>query len=274
MTSQRPEGRQRLLLCLNSGSAFFLPSKDPASLVFQGEYFGETLLAASTVVKWDGPAFGAFSVCVTRCYSYVTISATQTRESDNLLHTSLQFSLFLFFFFGRTKNLGTCEATKDNSRAPSQKREKKAAFVRCVWRSPWVGTAFAWCCDVIDLQMRPPKDADRELRHSNRKARRDTKEENSWKAACLLVIHVMYSQIIKTSTMQYDSIIWLRLIYKDINTTVAPPPAPPEYFSGSAPNHNPISFSWREDCYLERITQYLKNTYDWWPHLKWFYFDA
>ena len=40
------------------------PSKDLAFAVFKGESFGETLLTASTIVKWDGLAFGAFLGCV------------------------------------------------------------------------------------------------------------------------------------------------------------------------------------------------------------------
>ena len=44
------------------------------------------------------------------------------------------FFSFSFFFFGRTKNLGICEAMKDSS-----------------WRSLRVGTAFARRSDVIGL---------------------------------------------------------------------------------------------------------------------------
>ena len=66
------------------------------------------------------------------------------------------------FFFGCAKKVGICEATKGSSGASSKKREKKAAFVGCIWRSLQIGH-----CDVIGLQMRPPKDADPELRRSN-----------------------------------------------------------------------------------------------------------
>ena len=45
------------------------PSKDPAFEVFEGESFGETLLTASIVVKWDGLAFGTLPGCVTRCFT-------------------------------------------------------------------------------------------------------------------------------------------------------------------------------------------------------------
>ena len=43
-------------------------------------------------------------------------------------------------------------------------------------RSLWIRTAFAWHSDVIGLQMWPPKDADPELRHSNRRSRWGRKE--------------------------------------------------------------------------------------------------
>ena len=65
--------------------------------------------AASTVVKWDSLAFGAFSGCVTRCsrfYPYVTISAAQTRKSDNLRHAMSLFSVFLSSFSGAQRILG------------------------------------------------------------------------------------------------------------------------------------------------------------------------
>ena len=35
-----------------------------------------------------------------------------------------------------------------------------------IWRGLWIGTSLARRCDVISLQMRPPKDADPGLRHS------------------------------------------------------------------------------------------------------------
>ena len=97
---------------------------------------------------------------------YATISAAYARESDDLRHVMLPFSLFLFFFFGHAKNLGIFEATKDSSRASSKNRKKKAAFVGCIWRSLRIGTAFVRRCDVIGLQLQSPKDADPELRHS------------------------------------------------------------------------------------------------------------
>ena len=94
-------------------------------------------------------------------YPYVTISAAQARES-----AMSPFSPCLSSFFWCAKNLGICESTKDSNGAPSKKREKKVAFVGCIWMSLRIGTAFMQRCDVIGLQMQPPKDADPELGHS------------------------------------------------------------------------------------------------------------
>ena len=58
-------------------------------------------------------------------YPYVTISAAQARESDDLRHAMSPFFSFSFFFSGRTKNPGICEAMKDSSVASSKNREKK-----------------------------------------------------------------------------------------------------------------------------------------------------
>ena len=67
-------------------------------------------------------------------------------------HASI-FSLS-FFFFGRTKNLGICEATKDGSGASYKNRERRLHLEE----------PLDW--DKIGLQMRPTKDAGPELRHS------------------------------------------------------------------------------------------------------------
>ena len=56
---------------------------------------------------------------------------------------------------------------KYSSGASSKKREKKAAFVGCIWRSRRIGTAFVRRSDLIGPKMQPPKHADPELRHSN-----------------------------------------------------------------------------------------------------------
>ena len=68
------------------------------------------------------------------------------------------FSFFLLF--SGAKNVWICEAVKDSSGASS-----KGAFVGFIWRSLQIGTAFSQCCDVVGLQIRPPKDADTELGH-------------------------------------------------------------------------------------------------------------
>ena len=86
-------------------------------------------------------------------YPYVTISAAQARESDDLHHPMSPFSVF---FFGRAKNHGICEATKDSSGASSKEKETKVAFVDCFRSALWCN----WPSNAI------PKDADPELRHS------------------------------------------------------------------------------------------------------------
>ena len=55
-------------------------------------------------------------------YPYVTKSAAQFRESDDLRHAMSPFSLS---FFGCAKNLGICEAMRDRGGASSKNREKK-----------------------------------------------------------------------------------------------------------------------------------------------------
>ena len=61
-------------------------------------------------------------------YPYVTISATQARVSDDQRYVMSPFFSLSFFFFGRAKNLGICEATKDSSGASSKKRDKMVTF--------------------------------------------------------------------------------------------------------------------------------------------------
>ena len=55
------------------------------------------------------------------------ISAAQTHESDDLRHAMSPFFSLSFFFFGRAKNLGICEATKDRSGASSKKQGEEGA---------------------------------------------------------------------------------------------------------------------------------------------------
>ena len=62
-------------------------------------------------------------------HPYVTISAAQARESDDLRHVMSPFSLS-FFLFRHAKNLGICEAVKDGSGASSRNRRR-----RSIWRS-------------------------------------------------------------------------------------------------------------------------------------------
>ena len=115
------------------------------------------------IFKWDVLAFGTSSGCGTRCFTLTSrFVPPKARHSDSLSH-------MMSPFFGRAKNLGICEAAKDSSSASSKKREKKAAFVSCIWRSLRFGT-IALRCGVIGLQMWPSKDVDPELGHSHRHA--------------------------------------------------------------------------------------------------------
>ena len=106
-------------------------------------------------------------LCHQMFYPYVKMSATQARDIDNLRHSRSPFSFCLsLFFFRSAKNLGICESAKDGRDASYKNREKKATFVGCIWRSLQIGSAFMWRCDVIGIQMRPPKHADPEMGHN------------------------------------------------------------------------------------------------------------
>ena len=106
------------------------PLKDPAFVVF--ESFRETSLTSSA-----GLAFGAFPGCVTRCLRHDFCRPGPQKWRTTPRDVAI-FSLS-YFFFGRAKNLGICEATKDRSGASSRNREEKECFARC--------------CDVTGLQM-------------------------------------------------------------------------------------------------------------------------
>ena len=99
-------------------------------------------------------------------YPYIMISAVQAPRK--LRSTPRDGAIFLlsFLFFRRGMNLGIREATKYSSGASSKKREKKAAFMGCLWRSLRIRTAFARHCDIIGPRMRPSKDAAPELGHN------------------------------------------------------------------------------------------------------------
>ena len=74
--------------------------------------------------QWDALTFGAFPGCVTRCFTL-----TSRLLPPKWLSTSRDVAIFSFsfLFFGRAKNLGTCEATKDHSGASSRKQGKEGA---------------------------------------------------------------------------------------------------------------------------------------------------
>ena len=77
-------------------------------------------------------------------YPYVTISAAQACESDNLRHAMSQFSLFLSSFSGAQRILGYVRPRRIVAVHPP-KTEKR--------RSIRIGTPFALHSDVIGLQM-------------------------------------------------------------------------------------------------------------------------
>ena len=140
------------------------PSKDPAYAVFEGESFGETLLTVSTVVKWQRSRLWSISWLRHQMfYPDIKISAAQARKSDDLHHLMSPFSFILSSFTGGQRILGYGRPRrKDSSGAFYKLREKKAA-------SAFRGTFELGQPSrvVIGLQMRPLKDADPELRHSN-----------------------------------------------------------------------------------------------------------
>ena len=95
-------------------------------------------------------------------YPYVTISAAQAHESDDLRRAMLPFSLFCM---GHAKNFGICEATKDSSGASSEKNRNEGRICGlhlkepsnwdslCValwrnWPSSGLQAKLFWCVSV------------------------------------------------------------------------------------------------------------------------------
>ena len=114
------------LPCLKSGSASF---EGPGLCSFRRRVLQRDLwrLTMSTVVKWDGLAFGVFPGSVTRCshlYTYVTISATQAHESDNLRQPCRYFLSFFLLFSGKQRILGYVRPRRIAAVHPP-KREKR-----------------------------------------------------------------------------------------------------------------------------------------------------
>ena len=89
----RKKASEKLCYCISIQGLH--PSKDPAFVVFEGKSFGETLLTVSAV-KWDGRDFNVFpGLRHIMFYPYVTISAAQAHESDDLRHAMSPLYLFL-----------------------------------------------------------------------------------------------------------------------------------------------------------------------------------
>ena len=81
-------------------------------------------------------------------YPYVTISAAQARESDDLRHAMSPFSLFLSSFSGVQRILGYVRPRWIVAVHPPETGRR-----RSIWRSLQTGTDFTWRCDIIGLQM-------------------------------------------------------------------------------------------------------------------------
>ena len=75
-------------------------------------------------------------------YPYVTISAAQAHEGDDLHHAMSPFSLFLSPFSGAQRLLGYVRPQRIIEVCPSKTGKR-----RSIWRSLWIGTAFARCCE-------------------------------------------------------------------------------------------------------------------------------
>ena len=120
------------------------PVKDPTFVDFEGEFLGETLL---TVVKCDSLAFGAFPGCITRCFTRMSWFLPPRPAKVTIYATWCRHFLSFSYFSGAQRILGYVRPRR------IVKREKKAAFVGCIWRSLRMRTAFVWRCDIIGVQM-------------------------------------------------------------------------------------------------------------------------
>ena len=127
------------------------------------------MLTASNVVKWGGLAFGALPGRVAGCFTLTSRFLPARSAKVTIYATQISpFSFFLSSFVGEQGILGYGRPRRIVAVHPPQRGKKKAAFVGCIWRSLQIKTAFERRRDVIGLQMRPPKDADPELRRSKR----------------------------------------------------------------------------------------------------------
>ena len=81
-------------------------------------------------------------------YRYVTISATQALESDDLRHAMSPFSLLLSSFSGTQRILGYVRPRRIVAVHPPKTGKR-----RNIWRSLLMWTTFMRHCDVIVLQM-------------------------------------------------------------------------------------------------------------------------
>ena len=81
-------------------------------------------------------------------YPYVTISAAQAHESDDLHHAMSPFSLFLSSFSCAQRILGYVRPLRIVAVHPPKTGKR-----RSIWKSLQTGTDFTLRCDIIGFQM-------------------------------------------------------------------------------------------------------------------------
>ena len=113
------------IMRLHEGLTHIQSQMKPRLLFGESFAFRETFLTLSAVVKCDGLAFGAFPGCVTRCFTLTSPFLPPRPAKGAIYVTCVAIFSLSFFNFGRSKNLGICEDTKDRSGASSRNREKK-----------------------------------------------------------------------------------------------------------------------------------------------------
>ena len=94
--------RRRRNICCVSVQGLH-PLKESAFAVFAGKSFGETLLTASAVVKWDGLAFGAFPGCITRCFTVTSRFLLRRPAKVTIYGTRCRHLLSFFLHFWACK---------------------------------------------------------------------------------------------------------------------------------------------------------------------------
>ena len=136
-SSSRKSDSSRML-CLSSGSA----SSEGLALCGLGRRVLQRDLV-NLVSLWS-----ISWLCHQMFHPYITISAAQAHESDDLRHTMSPLTLFLSSFLGVQRILGYVRPRRIAAVHPP-----KTGRRRSIWRSLRIGTDFMQRCDVIGLQM-------------------------------------------------------------------------------------------------------------------------